>query len=343
EALRKAYPTLRILVTFFSPSGYEVRRRHPAADFVLYLPFDGPANAAAFLNRVQPRLALFVKYEFWHFYLEALQQRGIPAVLVSGIFRPGQPFFQPWGGFHRQMLQRFAHLFVQEGVSRVLLEGIGLGERTSVAGDTRFDRVVALARQQEPIPAVEGFIDGRRVLVAGSTWPQDEALLISWYEKNRSQWQLILAPHEIHASHLQQLQAGLPGCVRYADLEEHPAAADVLLVDRIGLLSRLYRYAAVCYVGGGFNKSGHHNILEAAVYGKAVITGPVFEKFRESVELKQCGGSFLVHNAEELAQVLAGSDLAKGGTRAGAYVQEHTGATARVLAWIQEKRLFTSA
>lgn len=345
EDLKSQYPNSKLLLTFFSPSGYEVRKNYKGADHVMYLPFDSQENAAAFLDIVQPKLAIFVKYEFWHYYLAGLNNRKIETILVSGIFRPSQAFFQWWGGFNRNMLQQFSHLFVQNTASKELLNKIGLSDKTTVAGDTRFDRVITAAQQWTPIDIVDAFCGTDAVMVAGSTWADDENILAEWMKINK-QYKLIIAPHEIKTENINRLKTSFPNAITFSELSTHHSpltSQRTLIIDNIGYLSRLYKYAAVCYVGGGFNKSGHHNILEAAVYGKPVITGPNFEKFKESVDLKKLGGSFTITNIAELQNVMQQMNISAAGTIAENYVKENAGATAAILDWLQEKRLFTNA
>lgn len=346
EEIKSQYPNSKILLTFFSPSGYEVRKNYMGADHVMYLPFDSAENAAAFLDIVQPKLAIFVKYEFWHYYLAELNNRKIETILVSGIFRPSQAFFQWWGGFNRNMLQQFSHLFVQNSTSKKLLDGIGLGDKTTVAGDTRFDRVIAAAEHWKPIEPADVFCGTDFVMVAGSTWAEDENILAAFIKDHLTSQKLIIAPHEIKAENFNRLKTLFPDAITYSELSTHQLPLTThrtLIIDNIGYLSRLYKYASVCYVGGGFNKSGHHNILEAAVYGKPVITGPNFEKFKESMDLKKLGGSFTVNNAEELKEIMLQIDISAAGTIAENYVRENAGATTVILNWLQEKRLFTNA
>lgn len=344
EEIKSQYPNSKTLLTFFSPSGYEVRKNYMGADHVMYLPFDSRENAAAFLDIVQPKLAIFVKYEFWHYYLAELNNRKIETILVSGIFRQSQPFFLWWGGFNRNMLQQFSHLFVQNAASKELLDKIGLADKTTVAGDTRFDRVIAAAEQWKPIDIVDAFCGTDAVMVAGSTWAEDETILAEWM-KAANQHKLIIAPHEIKAENINRLRTSFPNAITFSELSSQHSPLTTyrtLIIDNIGYLSRLYKYGSVCYVGGGFNKSGHHNILEAAVYGKPVIIGSNFEKFKESVDLKKLGGSFTINNSRELKEVMLQMNISAG-TIAENYVTENAGATAAILNWLQEKRLFTSA
>jgi 3-deoxy-D-manno-octulosonic-acid transferase len=344
EQLKKEISNCRVLITFFSPSGYEIRKNYAGADCVMYLPFDSPVNANAFLNIVNPQLAIFVKYEFWHYYLQALKNKNIPIILVSGIFRASQPFFQWWGNFHRKMLHNFSHLFVQEQHSKDLLGNIGLTKNVTVAGDTRFDRVLETARQWTSVKQVEQFISNKKVLVAGSTWKEDEELLAAWFQQNKDEWQIILAPHEIKQENLKHISILFTGSIFFSNistLSKTMNPYNTLIIDNIGYLSKLYKYATVCYVGGGFNKSGHHNVLEAAVYGKPVITGPSFQKFKESVDLKKIGAGFTVETAEQMHTTLQEINYANAGQIAETYVKENSGATASIVQWVQENLLFT--
>ena len=351
EKVKSQNQKAKILLTFFSPSGYEVRKNYNGADHVMYLPFDSSGNAAVFLDMVQPKLAIFVKYEFWHYYLAELSNRKIETILVSGIFRSTQPFFQRWGSFHRNMLNNFSHLFVQNESSKKLLGSIGLATKTTVAGDTRFDRVITAAEQWKPIEQVDAFCGDESVIVAGSTWAEDENILAEFIKDHATNQKLIIAPHEIKTENINRLKELLLNSITFSELRIHhslPIAIEitthrVLIIDNIGYLSRLYKYATVCYVGGGFNKSGHHNILEAAVYGKPIITGPNFQKFKESVELKKVGGGFTIKNSTQLKQLMQLMNIREAGTIAGNYVKENAGATNTIINWLQEKRLFTNA
>lgn len=347
EAIKKQYPDCKILLTFFSPSGYEIQKDYKGADLIIYLPEDGPGNATAFLNIVQPSLAVFVKYEFWHYYLAELKKRNKTTILVSGIFRNTQPFFQWWGGFYRKMLFQFSHLFVQNEESARLLASINIHKNVSVCGDTRFDRVLELAEHWQPVPPITSFLQpNKKILIAGSTWQEDEALIAQWFHMNQKDWQLLIAPHEIDSAHVQQLEQLFSNSVRFTQLrpdQELPANCNCIIIDSIGHLSKLYKYGTICYVGGGFTKDGIHNTLEAAVYNKAVVTGPNIRKYREAVEMKETGGLFAISSYNELETLVHTIDLSEAGKKAGAYVQENAGATAAIINYIQEKRLFTSA
>ena len=302
EAYRRAHPGTKLVLTFFSPSGYEIRKDWPGADYVFYLPLDTRANARAFLDAVQPRLAVFVKYEFCYHFLNEAHRRRIPAVVVSAIFRPDQVFFKPWGGFFRRILTRFAHIFTQNEASAALLRTAGL-TRVSVAGDTRFDTVVAMAAAAaRSLPLVDAFVaDGAPVLVVGSSWPEDLPILRPLLRRYAPELRVLIAPHEITETNLRLVEHALPGQVqRYSRATAATVAqARVLLFDNVGLLSQLYRFGEYAYVGGAFGK-GLHNTLEAAAFGLPLFFGPAYAKFQEAVELVALKGAFPVHDAAEL-------------------------------------------
>ena len=302
EAYRRQHPGVKIVLTFFSPSGYEVRHDWPGADYVFYLPLDSRRHARAFLDAVQPRLVVFVKYEFWYHYLREAARRGIPTVVVSAIFRPEQVFFQPWGGFFRKILRQFTHIFTQNQESANLLRGIGLTGVT-VAGDTRFDTVVATATAPpQALPLVDAFVaDRAAVLVAGSTWPEDLPVLAPLIQQYNKELRVIIAPHEISEANLRLVETTLPGpVVRYSRAEGAAVAgARVLLLDSVGLLRQLYRFGQYAYVGGAFGK-GLHNTLEAAAFGLPLFFGPKFSKFQEAKDLVELNCAFPVQNAAEL-------------------------------------------
>ena len=348
EAIRETVPGCRILLTFFSPSGYESRKNHPDADHVDYLPLDTAGNARRFLDIVRPDLAVFVKYEYWYHMLRTLETGDVPTMLVSAIFRPSQPFFKSYGSFWRRMLGTFDGIFVQDDASLRLLEGIGLTDRVEVAGDTRFDRVAQVASNASEVPEVRDFCRGHRVVVAGSTWQDDEALLAA-YASGHPDLRLVIAPHEVHEEHIASLEERFMQTARLSRVRGGGVDKDarVLIVDGIGLLSRIYGYADIAYVGGGFKRSGIHNILEAAVYGKPVFFGPNHLKAREAGELIEAGGAFAVSDVVEMRRkadpLLEDPEtLRKAGSVSGRYVREGTGATGRILGWIQRKRLLTS-
>lgn len=328
ERLRRKEPDRKILLTFFSPSGYEVRRNYDQVDLVCYLPFDTPANVRRFLDMAQPETAVFVKYEFWANYLLELERRAVPTYIISSIFRPKQVFFKFYGGFFRRLLHCYTTLFVQDEASKELLEKHGVG-RVVVGDDTRFDRVADIAAAAKDLPIAAAFAEGNKVLVAGSTWEPDEDLLARYINANKDICRLIIAPHVVSPQHIERLCAKLRcNFVLYSRTTPDEAAkANCLVVDTIGVLSSLYRYGRVAYVGGGFGV-GIHNTLEAAVWRMPVVFGPNYGKFREAHDLIACGGGFCVrsyrHFEDCVTALLIDHDA---GQKAGEYVRKHVGAT----------------
>lgn len=346
EYIRKAYPNYRIIITFFSPSGYEIKKNYPGADAVYYLPADTPNNAKKFIEAIRPSLVIWIKYDYWYHYLNTLKKMNVPVLLISGIFRESQPFFKRYGGLWRKMLSCFSHLFVQNEHSRELLVRLQQNNVT-VNGDTRFDRVADIANAFEEIASVKTFCGDFRVIVAGSTWEEDEAQLVH-FVNSRPDIKFIIAPHEITSTHLMDVQKKFKNSILLSSLD-HSASKmpQVLIIDNIGMLSRLYKYASVAYVGGGFNSSGIHNILEAAVYGIPVVFGPVYTKFEEAKAMVELLGAFSFSNAPELEKILNEllddeNYLLKCGTVAGNYVRANAGATQRILNYIAENRLLTN-
>jgi 3-deoxy-D-manno-octulosonic-acid transferase len=341
EQIKACHPQYKILLTFFSPSGYEVRKHYAAADVVCYLPFDTLYKVKKFLRLANPCMAIFIKYEFWGNYLTELKKRHVSTYIISAIFRPGQPFFKWYGRPYLKALRSFSHLFVQDKASLQLLARYGLNNVT-VEGDTRFDRVLDIRRQAKPIPLVEQFVKNKNAgkqftLVAGSSWPQDEDLIIPYFNEH-PEIKLIIAPHEIDKAHLQNIQAKLKRpSARLSDAAATDLSGqDCLIIDSFGLLSSIYRYADVAYVGGGFGK-GIHNILEAAVYGVPVLFGPKYRKFKEAADMIAAGGGFSVPNEaafrQKTDQLLTRPPLLQAaGQAAGAFVQNNAGATANILA-----------
>lgn len=361
-----------MLVTFFSPSGYEIRKNYPLADHIDYLPIDSPANARLLLDSFQPDLVVFVKYEFWYYYLHETKKRNIPLLLVSGAFREDQPFFRWYGKLHRRMLESFYHLFVQYPHHEEILREHGF-DKVTACGDTRFDRVIATAEQGAELPLIEEFCGDHPVLVAGSTWTEDDEEL-SHYARIHPEIRFVIAPHEVDEDNISDLEKLFPKSIRYSGLsrllgkDPHPSSvspewvppkpadsviheqyksANTLIIDNIGMLSRLYRYAQVTYIGGGFGTSGLHNILEAAVYGKPVLFGPNHEKFPEAGEMIDEGGAFSVSNALELEKKL--DELFRNeehrnlvGDAARKYIYRSKGATAKIVEFIQANRLLTT-
>lgn len=337
ELYRQRYPDTKIVLTFYSPSGYEIRKNYPGADYIFYLPEDTRHNARRFVELVNPVEVYFVKYDFWKNYLKETARRGIPLYLFSAIFRPEQVFFRWYGGWYRQLLHCFSRIFVQNPESETLLGTIGV-QHVTVAGDTRFDRVAAIAATARDIPPAEGFANNSPVLVAGSTWPADEQLLIHYLNENPGKIKLILAPHEIDPSHLKSIETLLgkiPFC-RFSQWSEAKAqSARVLLIDNIGMLSSLYQYGTIAYIGGGFGK-GIHNILEAATFGLPVVFGPNYQRFKEAADLVAQGGAWPISDYSGLKTVLhkltADSEYLKtSGDKASTYVKSATGATLKIL------------
>jgi 3-deoxy-D-manno-octulosonic-acid transferase len=346
EKLKEAYPGHKILLTFFSPSGYEIRKNYPGADWIFYLPLDTKSNVKRFLEIVNPGLVIFMKYEYWYNYLSQLHKRQVPVILVSAIFRENAVFFKWYGSLHRKMLHFFSHLFVQNEESRLRLQSMLPAHAVTLAGDTRFDRVATIANAFEPIPVIEKFTAGKKVLVAGSTWPDDEKNLKKLIESVNN-ISLIIAPHEINESHLQFLKSIFPDAVLYSELSKESAShqnlpiSNILIIDNIGMLSKLYNYSIISYIGGGFNKSGIHNTLEAAVYGRPVIFGPNYGKFAEAVELIKKRGACSYNTDIELIEIFkkiisSENMLQEYSFNAGAFVAESTGATNKILSWLKQ-------
>ena len=331
EQLRQRYPQYAIVLTFFSPSGYEVRKNYDGADHIFYLPTDTGRNAARFLNIVQPALCVFVKYELWYGYLKGIEERKIPAVLVSAIFNPRQGFFKWYGGLQRRMLRCFSHLFVQDGNSKALLQGLGITNVT-VSGDTRFDRVIKAAGQQATLPQAAAFKQQHKLLIAGSTWAADEALLHKALRLLPPDWKLVLVPHEVHAGHIAEI-AQLYGdaLVKWSTWDGTPTNKRVLLVDKVGFLLQLYAYGDAAWIGGGFGSAGVHNVLEPAVYGMPCFYGPIYHQFREAIELIEKGGASTVQRAEELCAAITSANMPAMGMAARGYVYSMSGATDLVM------------
>lgn len=343
EALKAKFPQYEIVVSFFSPSGYEIRKNYPLADHVIYLPIDTPKNAKKLIQTINPALVIWVKYEYWFHYLSQLKSQNIPVVLVSGIFRKSQPFFKPFGGFWKNILNCFNMIYVQDESSVKLLSDIGISN-TAVSGDTRFDRVYAIAAEKKSLSEIAAFTKNDFTVVAGSTWEDDENLLSSFIQNNKSV-KFIIAPHEISPSNLNRLKATFQSAIFYSEWKKHMnSTSHVLIIDNIGMLSALYKYASVAYIGGGFNKSGIHNTLEAAVYGKPVFFGPNYQKFAEAVALVEKGAAYSVKSPTELNKDLAvfmqdENKLLAAGAVSGEFVQSKIGATDIIVNYITENRL----
>jgi 3-deoxy-D-manno-octulosonic-acid transferase len=372
EGLREKYPSHKILLSFFSPSGYTVGKKYKPADLVTYLPADTAGNAKQFIEITKPDLAIFIKYEYWYHHLATAAAKGVPVLLASAIFRREQVFFHWYGGFYKKILSLFTRIFVQDASSLELLKENNAGNCT-IGGDTRFDRVSRIAGNFIPVPVMEVFKTEGDLMVAGSTWPEDEELLSEGLKDFKGK--LVLAPHEISEKHVSGIERLFPNALRYSKVEalfreapgkinESPlwqnleeqhkeqvsqllAKAKVLIIDNVGLLSRLYYYGSFCYIGGGFNKSGIHNTLEAAVYGKPVFFGPNYQKFREARELVELNAGFTVSNGRELGEKITDflvnrELLEQTGNKAKEYVADNRGATENILHYIQANRLLTN-
>ena len=340
-AFKQKHPELPVVITFFSPSGYEIRKNTPYADAVYYLPLDTAANARHFIGAINPSIAVFTKYEYWFHYFYELNRRNVPLFVISGIFRPKQVFFRWYGGLHRKMLGYVTRFFVQDEESKMLLAKLGIS-KVEVSGDTRFDRVWSNAGAPKSFPLVEEFTHGKKVLVAGSTWPQDEELLAQLI-RTQPDWKFIIAPHEIREEKIAALLTLLPEGVatRYSVLDSGSfkssrlLGAQVLVIDNIGMLSSLYQYGQIGYIGGGFGV-GIHNTLEAAAFGLPVIFGPNYDRFKEARDLVSSQLGFSISNGEELRNVfvqLTQDDLALQAIsqQVKDFVRERTGSTELII------------
>lgn len=339
ERIKREHPEYKILLTFFSPSGYEVRKNYNGADIIVYLPIDTISNARRFMDLAHPVMAFFIKYEFWFNYLRLLKDRGVPTFSVSSIFRPSQMFFRGYGKAYAKVLNCFTHFFVQNEKSQELLKSIGI-DCVSVTGDTRFDRVLQIRDAGKSLPIVEKFIGGTAeehpcVFIAGSSWPPDEDIFVKYFNEHRD-WKLIIAPHVIGEDHLKQILSKLQRqTVRYTEATtENVVDAECLIIDCFGLLSSIYRYADVTYVGGGFGV-GIHNVLEAAVWGKPVLFGPNNKNFQEAQGLLNAGGGFEINGYDDFVSVMRnlGDDKAfeQSCKSAGEFVESLAGATERIM------------
>ena len=343
EKIKAEHPEYKILLTFFSPSGYEVRKNYGGADVVCYLPFDTPYRVKKFLDLSKPVMAIFIKYEFWDNYLSELKRRNIPVYIVSAIFRKEQLFFKWYGGMYRKVLSYFTHIFVQDDASRELLSKYGV-TNVSVFGDTRFDRVQDVYKNTKQVPMVDLFVNNNRsdnqlTMVAGSSWQQDEEVYLNYFN-DHPELKLIIAPHEIHKDHLMHIESMLkrPSIRLSEATEKDIKGKSCLIVDSFGLLSSIYRYGDLAYIGGGFG-AGIHNVLEAAVYGIPVIFGPKYQKFKEARDLLQVGGAFSITDEKtfesKMEELSTYRDLLEAaGAAAGDFVKSNIGATNRIIASI---------
>jgi 3-deoxy-D-manno-octulosonic-acid transferase len=342
EKLRNSYPDKKVVITFFSPSGYEVRKNSPLADYVFYLPIDTPTNASKFIDLIKPQLAVFTKYEYWYYYFNELNNRRIPLYVISAIFRKEMSFFKWYGIIPRKCLSLVSYFFVQDQHSKILLEEMKLNN-VIVSGDTRFDRVFENSKTPKRIELVERFTSASNAFIAGSTWPEDEKLLPEIY-KVHADWKFVIAPHEISNEKIKYLESLFPqnAVVKYSEAQGVSNISEfrVLIIDNIGMLSSLYQYGDVGYIGGGFG-AGIHNTLEAAAFGMPVIFGPKYQKFREAKELIRIGAAFSISDGTQLKQITAKlmdqSYRRECADLAADYVKEHTGATTIIINHITSK------
>lgn len=352
EKFKELYPSYKLVLTFFSPSGYEVQQKNKLADYVFYLPVDSSANAKKFLDLIQPSAVLFIKYEFWYYYLKEIHARKITLLLISGLFLPSFSFFKWYGKMRREMLRFFTHFFVQTESSKQLLHSININNVT-VSGDTRFDRVLQVASELKTFPEIERFINQTKTIVAGSTWTEDDEAL-DHYANTHPEYKFIIAPHDISKERLKECCTLYRHSILYSQYiallnknETVSKSTNTIIIDNIGSLKFLYRYATVAFVGGGFGNDGIHNILEAAVYYKPVLFGPAFENFSEATELINKGGAFDVADAIELEnqlEELLNDEIfyTEACNIAGEYVKNNAGATNAIINYIQAKRLLIS-
>ena len=348
ETIRKRHPEYKILLTFFSPSGYEIRKNYEGADVVCYLPFDTPFKVRKFINLANPSMAVFIKYEFWLNYLTELKKRNIKTYLISAVFRPNQVFFKWYGKWYRKIFLCYERLFVQDEASKKLLAEHGIAN-VNVCGDTRFDRVLEIQQNARLLPEIETFTNGKQlILVAGSSWPKDEDIIIPYFNTH-PEIKLIIAPHQIHREHLLYIQSLLnrPAIRLSESCIKTIQTNDCLIIDSFGLLSSIYRYGDIAYIGGGFEK-GIHNTLEAAVYGIPVIFGPKHQKFKEASKLIACGGGFTVDGSTSFHNCLnrLTSDtvlLQKAGVAARDFVHQNVGATEKILSFWESDHPIDSA
>lgn len=337
ELLKEQYPQKKIIVTFFSPSGYEIRKNYALADGIFYLPLDTQTNAEKIIKAFNPELAIFTKYEYWYHYFKELQDKKIPLLIISGIFRPNQVFFKSYGALHRKILSYVSHFFVQNEESIELLKSIGI-QNASLSGDTRFDRVAENAANHKKLSTIDQFCGDAPVLIAGSTWPADEQLIASLC-KTHPDWKFIVAPHEIGVHHIHEIEKMFPEGIKYssyATTEDMHSNPQVLIIDNIGMLSSLYSYGKIAYIGGGFGV-GIHNTLEAAAFGIPVIFGPKYDKFQEAKDLIQIGAAKSINNLNELEDAFSTlTATTEPGLTAGNYVSSKTGSTDQILRYLSK-------
>ena len=342
EAVKKDYPKHKIVLSFFSPSGFEVRKNASIADIVVYLPLDTKKNAQQFADLVNPELVLFVKYEVWPNYMNAIKSKGIRALLISALFRKEQIYFKWYGSLMRKALSAFEHIFVQDKASKKLVESIGLNNVT-ISGDTRFDRVSNQLKLDNNLPDIEAFKGSKICVVFGSTWPKDDALLIDYINSTTKPAKFIIAPHNIKAKQIEQLQNQIKKkTIRYSETENQTLSTyNVLIIDSIGLLSKIYSYADIAYVGGATGTTGLHNTLEPAVFGIPIIIGNNFSKFPEAFKMIEKGGMFTIKNKQELKLILdkliENKDFtSSSGNKNLQFIEENRGAVIQIIDYIRK-------
>jgi 3-deoxy-D-manno-octulosonic-acid transferase len=336
EGFKKKYPDHKILITFFSPSGYELRKNYGNADYVFYLPIDTKKNAKKFIKTIQPNVAFFVKYEFWNFYLEELFNKKIPTYLISGVFRKNQLFFKWYGAWYKKMLAYFNHFFLQNKSSENLLKEIGYLNAT-ISGDTRFDRVYENSLSPEELPIIKAFKSDQKIIIGGSSWPEEENILAKYYQSNQSNFKLIIAPHNIAENHIQQIEKLFNNnCIRYSIATlKNIVAQNVLIIDNIGILSNIYQYTDIALIGGGFT-GALHNILEPTSFGNTIFFGPKHQKFHEAQNLINAGGAITISTefdfAKSINEIIPKLDIIK--KQNIAFIANNKGATNIILSKI---------
>jgi len=339
EACKETFPQKRILLTFFSPSGYEIRKNYTGADYIFYLPIDTQRNARRFISIVKPELAVFVKYEYWFNFMRELRKNQIPQIFISAIFRPEQRFFSKWGRWQLKQLSKVNRFFVQNQDAADILKNAGI-QQVTVSGDTRFDRVFSIAQQKQDFPLIRHFKGDSQLLLAGSTWPADEEIILELIHADQMNLKFVIAPHEVDPERIQSLMSKMPGKpVKYSEADENKVIdAKVLVINNIGILSHLYQYATLAYIGGGFGV-GIHNILEAATFGNPVIFGPRYQKFREAIDLIESGGAFSIRSKSDFLEIaialLADNQkLDTASANAKQYVERMRGATKIIMDYL---------
>jgi 3-deoxy-D-manno-octulosonic-acid transferase len=342
EGLKESYPDIPILLTFFSPSGYEVKKKNSVADAVCYLPIDTASFSQRFIQEANPRMALFIKYEIWPNYLKILKKKQIPTFLISAIFKPSQIYFKGYGGLMRKALDSFQYFYVQDEQSKKLLDSIGK-TNVNISGDTRLDRVSQILEQDNQLDFMDCFCQDKSIFIAGSTWPEDESVLLPWINEHQNDWKFVIAPHNIKPEAIEKIKQQLQKpCMLFSERQKlDPAAYEVLILDTIGILTKVYSYAHLAYVGGGF-ATGLHNVLEPAVFGIPVLIGPEYAKFKEAEDLIGLGGVISVANGpefNEIADQLVSSTEKRGqaGQIAQEYILSNKGAAHQILESIYQQ------